>query len=793
MSQDIITNPISTQQIVELVLKHYGLDVTAKQLPGYIDFNFLLTSSDGMRFILKIANADEPMAELAMQNALMNHLQHSPSERAPNKETTSNCDSFETPLPIKTRQQQDIVTLRDENGQPRFMRLLSFVDGVFFADHSQIGERQYKQLGAMIAQLSKQTASFTHPSANRYLDWDLKQAPHVIDSKIDYLKDDTQRAQIETIRDMLAQQLTPFDEKLPQAVIHNDINDYNLLLDSAEKSANISGLIDFGDMVHSYRVNELAIAITYAMLDTEDPLSVIKTITQSYHEHNPLLPVELWVLFPLICARLATSVCNSAKAILEEPDNDYLLISAKPAWRAIDKLLSFDAKNIGFELQRLCNITPMASNRHDDIIAKRKENLFQTLSISYQQPLIIERGQGQYLLDENDIAYLDMVNNVCHVGHCHPKVVAAGQAQMATLNTNTRYLHQNLVDYSQALLETMPDELSVVMFVNSGSEANELAMRLMQCATGSQELLVVDGAYHGHTNKAIEISPYKFNGPGGEGAADNIHIVPMPDPYRGEIKGMSKESGHQYAQYAVDKINQLSNSGKPLGGFICESLQGVGGNLIMPNGYLKTVYQAVRAAGGICIADEVQVGFGRVGSHWWAFETQDVVPDIVTLGKPIGNGHPLAAVVTTKAIADAFVTGMEYFNTFGGNPVSCAIGHAVLDTIKSENLRENALETGNYFMAQLRELVKTQPLIGDVRGLGLFIGAELVLDEQLTPATEQAKALCEILKRQHILLSLDGPHNNVLKIKPPIVFNRANVDYFVSQLDCALSSLSAQE
>jgi 4-aminobutyrate aminotransferase-like enzyme len=335
----------------------------------------------------------------------------------------------------------------------------------------------------------------------------------------------------------------------------------------------------------------------------------------------------------------------------------------------------------------------------------------------------------------------------------------------------------------------MPDELSVVMFVNSGSEANELAMRLMQCYNKSNELIVVDGAYHGNTNKAIEISPYKFNGPGGDGAADNIHIVPMPDPYRGKFKGMSEKTGQAYAESVSETISQLTLQGKQVGGFICESLQGVGGNLIMPDGYLKSVYRSIRAAGGLCIADEVQVGFGRVGTHWWAFETQDVVPDIVTLGKPIGNGHPLAAVVTTKKVADAFVTGMEYFNTFGGNPVSCAIGKAVIDTISEDKLRENAIMTGNHMMTQLRQLQNQFPIIGDVRGLGLFIGAELVRDQNLTPATEEAKYLVEQLKTRNILLSLDGPFNNVLKIKPPIVFNQSNVDYFIAQLKDCLTHL----
>jgi len=767
----------SEQYIQTLVMEHFGLDVKVKQLPGYIDLNYRLIDSSGLSYILKIANADEPLHELEMQNQLMDFL----SQKSPT--------SFDFPRPIKDQTGQDIVTLVDGQSQPRYMRLLTYVDGIFFAHHPDITGEHYQQLGTNIGLLNQQLSSFEHPSAHRFLDWDLKHALQVIHKKIEFIKAPNQVNQIEQIVAIIDNQLTPFADQLPQAVIHNDINNYNLLLNGDTPQSKISGLIDFGDMVYTYQINELAIACTYALLDQKDPIDVIKKITQANHQQQALTPTEVWVLFPLILARLATSVCNSSQAIIDDPTNDYLLISAKPAWQAIEALLNYDAKTIGFELQRLCQFSPQPSKQHQQILDKRRDNLFQTLSVSYEQPLIIERGQGQYLLDENNIAYLDMVNNVCHVGHCHPHVVNAGQQQMAMLNTNTRYLHQNLTDYSQALLEKMPDELSVVMFVNSGSEANELAMRLMHCATQSDDLIVVDGAYHGNTNKAIEISPYKFNGPGGEGASDQVHIVPMPDPYRGEFRGMQAATGEAYAKQVHAKIDQLQSSGTKIGGFICESLQGVGGNLIMPDGYLKSVYQAVRRAGGLCIADEVQVGFGRVGSHWWAFETQDVVPDIVTLGKPIGNGHPLGAVVTTKAVADAFITGMEYFNTFGGNPVSCAIGHAVLQAIEQDNLKDNAQSTGDYFQQQLKALQLEHPIIGDVRGLGLFIGVELVLDEQLTPATAQAKILCELLKKQHILLSLDGPFNNVLKIKPPIVFNQRNVDYFVAQLSAAFKQL----
>ncbi|WP_223292982.1 MULTISPECIES: aminotransferase class III-fold pyridoxal phosphate-dependent enzyme [Shewanella] len=784
----------SSSAVMALVQEHFQMAVEVKSLPGYVDLNYLLTDELGERFILKIANADESLAELDMQNAVMHYLNE------------QDLQPYLLPKVIKNLAGNEITPLQDSYGRQRSLRLLSYVPGIFYYEHQELASSHHAQLGALLGKLDLCLQGFSHSAASRHFDWDLKHAKSVIESKVGLITDSSQRQQVLSILSGFIHQVTPFIDELPQGVIHNDVNDYNLLLSSGERDAAVIGLIDFGDMVHSYQINELAIACAYAILGAESPLAIIKAITLAYHQQRPLNGAELWVLLPLIAARLAVSVCNSAEAILAEPDNDYLLVTAKPAWAAIATLLKLDAKSVGFELQRLClsekegagncfssaeGTDTTSSERHRDILSQRAERLFKTLSVSYEQPLIIERGQGQFLLDEHNIAYLDMVNNVCHVGHCHPAVVAAGQEQMAKLNTNTRYLNDNILDYSQALLDTFPERLSVVMFVNSGSEANELAMRLMRCKTQSDELVVVDGAYHGNTNKAIEISPYKFNGPGGEGAAEHIHIVPMPDPYRGPFKGMSVESGQAYAQSVEQAISALQQDGKQLGGYICESLQGVGGNLIMPNGYLKAVYQAVRHAGGVCIADEVQVGFGRVGSHWWAFETQDVVPDIVTLGKPIGNGHPMAAVVTTKEIAAAFVTGMEYFNTFGGNPVSCAIGKAVIDTIESENLMGNARDTGDYLQTCLRKLQKQFDIIGDVRGLGLFIGVELVEDEKLTPATAKAQALIEWLKSRHILLSLDGPFNNVLKIKPPMVFNKDNVDYFIEQLAQGLSRINA--
>src|SRR5436305_1530804 len=454
---------------------------------------------------------------------------------------------------------------------------------------------------------------------------------------------------------------------------------------------------------------------------------------------------------------------------------------ARPSQRAVWLSVSPDP-NLIVGIPREC--FPDDALSVEEIRREREEHVGKSLSISYRKPLKIVRGSMQYLYDEEGRAYLDAVNNVSHVGHCHPRVVRAGQEQMAVLNTNTRYLHDNLVRYAGRLCATLPEPLSVCFFVCSGSEANELALRLARTHTQRKDLIVVDAAYHGNTTSLIEISPYKFHGPGGTGAPPYVHKVPMPDVYRGEYKQNDLQAGQKYARYVEQTILEMQNNQSGVAAFICESLLGCGGQIVLPQHYLKEAYRYIRNAGGVCIADEVQVGFGRTGTHFWGFETQGVVPDIVTMGKPIGNGHPLATVVTTPEIAASFNNGMEYFNTFGGNPVSCAIGLAVLDVIAEEGLQENAHLVGTHLMDGMRALMGKHALIGDVRGLGLFVGIELVQDRQmLAPATEQASYIANRMRERGILLSTDGPFNNVLKIKPPLVFTEENADFRVSTLD----------
>jgi 4-aminobutyrate aminotransferase-like enzyme/Ser/Thr protein kinase RdoA (MazF antagonist) len=436
---------------------------------------------------------------------------------------------------------------------------------------------------------------------------------------------------------------------------------------------------------------------------------------------------------------------------------------------------------------------PAKEPERSETLAVRHDLLGKNLSISYQRPLKIVRGWKQYLYDDTGRAYLDVYNNVPLVGHSHPRVVKAAQAQLALLNTNTRYLHDNINRYAERLTRLLPAPLHVCFFVNSGSEANELALRLARAHTGREDIIVLEHAYHGHTNTLIDTSPYKFDGPGGRGKKPWVHVAPLADDYRGQYRRGDAQTGAKYARHVAEILERTKTESREVAAYIAETLPSVGGQIVFPPGYLAEVYGHVRGAGAVCIADEVQVGFGRLGTHFWGFETHGVVPDIVVLGKPIGNAFPLAAVITTQEIADSFNNGMEFFSTFGGNPVACAAGLAVLDVLEEEHLQQNALRVGTRLLESLKSLQARHDFIGDVRGSGLFLGIDLVLDrETRAPAPLQASYVVNRLRDCGILAGTDGPHHNVIKLRPPLVFSEADADLFVKTLDAILLEDAAQ-
>lgn len=419
---------------------------------------------------------------------------------------------------------------------------------------------------------------------------------------------------------------------------------------------------------------------------------------------------------------------------------------------------------------------------------RREQVLSPNLSLSYETPIHIVRGKGSYLFDVLGRSYLDCVNNVAHVGHEHPHVVGTGQKQMGVLNTNSRYLHGGIIEYAERLSKLFPEPLSVCLFVNSGSEANELALRMARTYTGGTGIAVLEGGYHGNTQGLIDVSHYKFEGSGGYAPPSWTRTALVPDEFRGRYRRDDPSRATLYAADVGEALRHLDSEGHHPAAFLSESLLSCAGQIEPPQGYLTAAYEHARAAGALCIADEIQVGFGRLGSHMWGFETQGALPDIVTLGKPMGNGHPIGAVVTTREIAEAFDNGMEFFSSFGGNPVSTAIALAVLDILKDEKLQANATTVGTALKTGLDTLMQSHGCIGDVRGRGLFLGIEFVNSrEALTPAPEIAHYVVEHLKKRGILLGSDGPDHNVIKIKPPMSFSGSDADRVINELDQVLA------
>ena len=1032
-----------------LAVELYGLSGSIKQLTSERDQNFLIELESGEQFVLKIAAEAEQRETLEFQNAVMAHL----GERV---------RSGFIPQVRKTKSGHDIATVVGLGDSTHFVRLLTYSPCALLSEVNPHTPELLYSLGHFLGEIDGALDGFTHPAEQRELKWDLQGALWIKES-LHHIATAERRQIVEHFIREFETRAVPQSAGLRQSVVHNDANDFNVLVrDDGDGRKTVAGIIDFGDMLHTYTASEIAVAAAYAMLDKADPLAAAAQIVAGYHEVFPLTELELELLHTLICMRLAVSVTNSALQQKLHPDNRYLLVSERPAWELLEKLYDVDpslpqylfrhacklepcpqrtvvvewlvenagsfapvidtdlrfeqpglvrssafrrkfvseldsneeyelppegrttnerSTNIVFDLgvsspdfsdpdeladtatfttkifsqmkaagarvgigrynearllytsdvfksndgerrtihigidlfmkagspvfvpldgvihsfanndspldygpaiivehredegrvrfftlyghlsedslqglhpgklikrgdriasigapptnggwpphlhfQIICDmlgkqgdfpgVAPASqrdvwlsicpdpnlilgipggcfaapSLRTNQILDVRRKQIGASLSIAYRKPLNIVKGWKQYLYDDEGRAYLDAVNNVAHVGHCHPRVVDAAQKQMAVLNTNTRYLHENIARFAERLCATMPDPLSVCFFVCSGSEANELALRLAKAHSKGTEIICVDGAYHGNTTSLIDISPYKFDGPGGPGAPRHVHKVMMPDSYRGPYKADDPEGGSKYAQHVTNVVDRIHDREKQLSAFICESALGCGGQIILPEGYLKAAFTRVREAGGVCVADEVQTGLGRIGSHFWAFETQGVVPDIVTIGKPLGNGHPVAAVVTTPEIAASFDNGMEYFNTFGGNPVSCAVGLAVLEVIQEESLQENAFKVGAHLKAELESLKGKHSLIGDVRGMGLFIGVEFVLDHtSLAPAPNQAAYAAERMKECGVLMSTDGPLHNVLKIKPPIVFSKANADEFISKLDQILA------
>lgn len=987
---------------------HWGITADLTRLDGEYDLNYLAETPDGAGYVLKAMRPDCPVWLVEMQVEAMAHI----AQRDP---------TVPIPRVVSSVSGADVLSLPNEAGQTRLVWLIGRLPGRCYAQVEPKTMPLIRQLGDVLGRTAHAMQDFSHPRLERDFKWDLMRAGWIAEH-LDSIVDPQRRG-------LLSSALKAFDaigptlQALPQQAIHNDANDYNILVDGGPGQSSISGLIDFGDMCIGPRICDLAIAAAYIVLETPDSDRALEALVAGYHDASPLTGTELDLLWALIRMRLAVSVVNSDLMAIETPDDPYVVISQAPAWRFLEgfpnppELLSARlraacglpvsdgagrvlawlntargsfAPVIGTDFaqaplrslspedstcpQDPFNLTPAeaarigddgppeeiwlgyyleprliytapafrkgpwkASNRRtvhlavdvfasagtpihapmdgevaaienrtgnldyggvivlrhvtpggdtfhtlyghldpacletlkpgdpvaqgdvfcrlgdtqqnggwaphlhlqlattidgigedwpgvcdpDDItlwqavcpspaallnlpddkvryhptdraavLADRKAHFAGNLSLTYHEPLMLVRGWKHHLFDEWGRPYLDAYNNVPHVGHAHPRIQAIAADQLRRMNSNTRYLHPAQTEFAHALLAKLPDHLQVCFFVNSGTEANELALRLARTHTGAKGMVTPDHGYHGNSTGAVAISAYKFNKPGGVGKADWVELIEVADDYRGSFKRGDPDRAQKFANLVDPAIVVLAERGHGVAGFIAETFPSVGGQIIPPPGYLAAVYDKIRAAGGVCIADEVQTGLGRLGEAYFGFEQQNALPDMVVLGKPIGNGHPIGVVITTREIADSFDNGIEFFSTFGGSTLSCRIGREVLQIVEDENLQDNAHRMGTRLLNGLRDLQQRHSCIGDVRGIGLFIGVEFV-----QPDGSHATKLCSFVKnrmRDHrILIGSEGPHDNVLKIRPPLTIGENDIDMIVTTLGDVLSQAAA--
>lgn len=747
-----------TTQLETLIENEFGLkNPTFQKINGYDNVNYRVTTTDNSYVLKTYVYTEELLSVLSSENKALVKL-------------SDQNDTYPKPIPFKNSTLLKVIEIE---GQRIICRLLTFLQGDFLGA-IEPNVTVFESLGTALAEMDLKLASISDFALKgRTQNWDLQ---YFTRNKkyISAIPDASNQSLVSYFFQQFEQIVTPRLEGLRKQVIHNDANEWNVLT----KGNVVTGFIDFGDIAFAPLVNEVAIAMTYAGYDKENPLRYPCMVLAAYHKVVPLYEEEIALLYYLIAARLCTSVCNSAYAKQIDPENTYANSSEENAWKTLKKWIALNPVQVENEFRTVTGFSLKKGASIDLALDKRATHISSILSLSYQKPIQMERAAFQYMYDVHGATFLDAYNNIPHVGHSHPSVVEAAQRQLAKLNTNTRYVYDLLADYAEKLVSKFPKSLNKVFFVNSGSAASDLAIRMAKIHTGKSKMMVMEHGYHGNTQTSIDISDYKFNNSKGQGQKDYIVKTPIPDSYRG--KYTDQNAGRSFA---LDAINELQDEFGTMAAFIAEPIVGCGGQVPLASGYLKKLYPEIRKHGGVCISDEVQTGFGRLGHYFWGYEMHDVVPDIVVLGKPMGNGHPIGAVVVSDEIAASFEKGVEFFSSFGGNPVSCAIGIAVLETIEKEGLQENAKVVGDYYQQELSKLRAKHPAIGDVRGSGLFIGIDIVHPNTKRTNRELANYLKNEMRNRHILISTDGPDDSVLKTKPPLCFNKDNVDTVIATLN----------
>ena len=757
------------------ILNEYGIKTKhISELGGYIDQNFHLVADDYGSYLVKIHQIAESPEVINFQEQAISHLDH-------------NISGVDFPTSFNNRDNESYSHITDSNNRQHILRLLNFVTGEFLKDIEVKNIKAYFNVGQFIGKTDAAFSTFSHAASNRSnIPWDMKNT-HTIMPLSKYITDPAKRRLVDYF---FSQYTTHVYTKLimqRMSIVHGDMHGKSILVENNEAGdIAVSGAIDFGDMTQTYTICNLATAAADVFLDAKDPIGAIAQLVKGYHFQWPLHEAEVELLYYLIANRMCTYACMSAYTSQINPDNKHAHQKVASNWKGLRNLIRINPIYATDRFKESCGMDTGKNERErrtQEFQMEREKHFSKALYTHYDQALFLDRGALQYLYDQNGMTYLDCVDNVSQWGHCHPRIVHAVQQQAAQLNTNSRYIYEQMTDYAKRLTDTLPAPLSVCYFVNSGSEANDLAIRLARTITKQNDIIVVDTAYHGNSTVCTEISPHRIDRPGRPGLPEYVHKTIAPNTFEGPHK--SDDAGTLYADDVNTIISRLNTNGLGVAAFIAESLIGTGGQIVLPEGYLKAAYAHVHKAGGITIADEVQVGFGRTGQNIWCFEDQGVVPDIVTMGKPMGNGHPMAAVVTTPEIAAAFDGGVPFFNTFGGNPVSCAVGLAVLDVLETEEILKNVIIMADKINTGLHRLAQQHSCIVDIRGLGLYVGVEFQTDNR--PDAALAGTIVEAMKLRGILLNTNGYNNNVIKIKPPLIIDEEDVHFLIHSLSQVLN------
>ncbi|TCO22263.1 4-aminobutyrate aminotransferase-like enzyme [Kribbella steppae] len=728
-----------------LLQVEYGIDAEVSDLRSERDRNFLAAAPDGRRLVIKVSNSGDDPEQIAMESAAMHHVE---------------VVDPDLPIPrvLTSLDGRSVVTVEAADGRSHLVRVMTVMPGEV-ADLATLPAWFAADFGSVSAWLTRALQGFGHPAAYRRLDWD----PRIVTTLRPYadrLPDERRRAPMHWLLDRF-EGLDAATRELPGYVLHGDVTLSNVLL----QDGRITGVIDFGDMHHTARVADLAISLTSLLRESDDLWGDAARFLDGYQRVLPLEPSEVALIGELVLARSAASVLISAWRAPLYPDNEeYLTSLVAGSWRILDLLADSSSADLADRFHRLSGTSRVVSAQAADptLLVRRQAALGGELSpLFYRSPLQVVRGEGPWIHTADGRRYLDAYNNVPVVGHAHPAVVQAISRQAAVLNLNSRYLHPNVVELAERLTASMPDGLDTCVFANSGSEANDLAWRMARVVTGRGGAVVADLSYHGvsEATAAFSTNTYPVE-------ARPAHVAVFEAPRDAGDDGIA----------AVERVRaaraELQRAGHDLSLLAVDTVFSSAGILTPTDSFMRGLQDEARAVGGLFLADEVQAGFGRGGRNLWRFQDFGLTPDFVTLGKPMGNGHPVAALITRREIAEAFVEVDEYFSTFGGNPVSCVAALTVLDVIEQSDLVARSGEVGALLRAGLESLVPDLP----VRGQGLMVGVEM----------PGAADFAERLREYGVLVGTTGPGGGVLKIRPPLIWTAAEVEQFLIAFQQAL-------